>query len=513
MSGKVVSLDSRRPGAKAKQKREIRYRKTFDYVLIVVMVILLCIGLVMVYSASYYTGQVRQQNSATDTSVSKDYYFAKQLVCVAIGAIGMLAIMFMDYHSFLELPWKKHRWMERFKAVKPYWLVLAAGAVCLLLVFTPLGIEVNGSRRWINVGVSVQPSEILKLAIIIFMSSSIGKAPYKLKSMRGLLPYFLMLALLAVPIYMQPNFSAILCIAALVVTMLIVGGARWPHIALVIGIIAVAAIIFVASDEYRLRRILAAQDENDENRWQINQSLYSLGSGGLFGRGLGKSMQKMLYLPMAESDFIFSILCEELGLVGGVVVLLLYAVFIWRGFLAAIKAPDLTGTLLCTGVIAMVALQVFLNVAVTADLIPVTGVVLPFLSYGGSGVIIFMCMAGLVLNVSRQGYKAPPVQKAAEQKSAQAAKEMAMQKAQARSQAQKGKKPQGQARPPAQNAHLQKNQGQARPMPQSSHGKQMRPPAQNAHLQKNHGQGRPQNGQIKKSQGQVRPFPKKPQGK
>ena len=187
--------------------------------------------------------------------------------------------------------------------------------------------------------------------------------------------------------------------------------------------------MFVASDEYRLRRILAAGDENDENRWQINQSLYSLGSGGLFGRGLGNSMQKLLYLPMAESDFIFSILCEELGLVGGVFVLLLYAVFIWRGFLAAIKAPDLTGTLLCTGVIAMVALQVFLNVAVTADLIPVTGVVLPFLSYGGSGVIIFMCMAGLVLNVSRQGYKAPPVQKAAEQQAREGAKELAQARA------------------------------------------------------------------------------------
>lgn len=425
MSGKVVSLEGRRQGAKARPKREIRYRKTFDYVLIVVMVLLLCIGLVMVYSASYYTGEVRQQNSSSDTSVSKDYYFAKQLVCVAIGAIGMLAIMFMDYHSFLELPWRKYRWMQRFKFIRPYWIVLLLGALCLLLVFTPLGMEVNGSRRWINVGVSVQPSEILKLAIIIFMSCAIGKSPYQLKSIKGLLPYFLMLALLAVPIYLQPNFSAILCIAALVVTMLIVGGARWPHIALIIGIIAVAAVIFVASDEYRLRRILAAGDENDENRWQINQSLYSMGSGGLFGRGLGNSMQKLLYLPMAESDFIFSILCEELGLVGGVFVLVLYAVFIWRGFLAAIKAPDLTGTLLCTGVIAMVALQVFLNVAVTADLIPVTGVVLPFLSYGGSGVIIFMCMAGLVLNVSRQGYKAPPVQKAVEQQAAETAKETA----------------------------------------------------------------------------------------
>lgn len=430
MSGKVVSLDSRRPSAKARPKREIRYRKTFDYVLIVVMVILLCIGLVMVYSASYYTGEVRQQNSESGTSVGKDYYFAKQLICVAIGAIGMLAIMFMDYHSFVELPWRKYRWMQRFRAIRPYWLVLAFGAVCLLLVFTGLGTEINGSRRWINLfGVSVQPSEILKLAIIIFMSCAIGRSPYSLKSIKGLLPYFLMLALLAVPIYLQPNFSAILCIAALVVTMLIVGGARWPHIALIIGIIVVAAVVFVASDEYRLRRILAAGDENDENRWQINQSLYSLGSGGLFGRGLGNSMQKLLYLPMAESDFIFSILCEELGLVGGVFVLLLYAVFIWRGFLAAIKAPDLTGTLLCTGVIAMVALQVFLNVAVTADLIPVTGVVLPFLSYGGSGVIIFMCMAGLVLNVSRQGYKAPPVQKAAEQQAREGAKELAQARA------------------------------------------------------------------------------------
>lgn len=403
MSSKVVPLrQETRP--KTERKRIVRYKQTFDYTMIVALVLLLCIGLVMVYSSSYYIAEIKGESSA--------YYFLKQFVCVAIGAVLMLFFMFFDYHYFLEFPYQKHKWLAPIKWVKPYWALLVLGVITLALVFVPgIGVDINGSRRWINVGISIQPSEIMKVALIVFISCSIGRNPKKMRSFtHGLLPFLAILLVVCAIIYKQPNFSAIMCIVALVMCMLYVGGAKLTHLGAIIGAVGIAAVILVTQEKYRAERISAFTDPMSS--WQVKQSLLSFGSGGFFGRGLGNSMQKMLYLPYRESDFIFAIIAEELGFVGCVVVLALFGILIWRGIVAAMRAKDLTGMLLATGAVAMVAIQVVLNIGVNTALLPATGVVLPFISYGGSGVLMFMSMIGVALNVSRQGHANVPAKKA-----------------------------------------------------------------------------------------------------
>ena len=398
---KVVSLEERRERRRRNMpvRHEVRYKQTFDYTMIVTLVVLVCFGLVMVYSSSYYMAQLRGETA--------EYYFLKQLICVGIGGALMCLLMFFDYHNFLELPWRKHKWMEPIRWLKPYWLLLIFGMLCLALVFTPLGVDLNGSRRWINVGISIQPSEIMKMALVIFLACSIGRDPRRIKLFgKGLLPYIAILGAVCAIIYFQPNFSAIACIVMLVMCMLMVAGARLPHLGMIIVVGVVALVVLMSLETYRENRVDALFDPM--SNWQLKQSLYSIGSGGFFGRGLGNSMQKLMYLPYRESDFIFAIIAEELGFVGCLFVLLLFALLIWRGVVAAMRAPDLTGMLLATGSVAMIAIQVVVNIGVNVGLIPPTGVVLPFISYGGSGVLIFMCMVGILLNVSRQGVGVVP---------------------------------------------------------------------------------------------------------
>lgn len=395
--GKVVPLRRDRS-----IKRVVKYKKTVDYAALVAMVLIVSFGLLMVYSSSYYASEFRATSSGDPS-----HFFLKQLLCVAIGGVMMAVMMFFDYHNFIEFPYKRGETGK--KGVPLYWIVLIAAVLTLFLVWVPgIGEEANGSRRWINVGISIQPSEIVKAGIIIFMSCSISVAPRKMQSFKsGMAPYLLMLLLVCGCIYFQPNFSAIVCIVLLVMSMLLVGGARLSHIVATAVTGVVLLLILVSLKTYRQDRLEAISDPMSD--WQLKQSLFAIGSGGLFGRGLGNSMQKMLYLPYSESDFIFAIVAEELGFVGALGLLLLYGFLIWRGVVIALRAPDLTGMLLCTGVVAIVTIQVVINVGVTIGLIPPTGVVLPFISYGGSSVIIFMTLMGIVLNVSRQCAKRVPV--------------------------------------------------------------------------------------------------------
>ncbi len=408
---KVVSLHERRQRQRperepARVRRQIRYKSTFDYAMIVTLVLLIAFGLIMVFSASYYLAELKEEEGA-------EYYFIKQLICVGIGTVLTLFFMFFDYHNYVELPWKKHAWLKPFKKIKPYWIILILGLLSLALVYSPIGVNINGSRRWINVGISIQPSEIMKMALIIFLASSIGKDPRRVKFFfKGLLPYLAMLLVICAVIYFQPNFSAIICIVALVMCILMVGGAKFTHLGLITLCGVIAVVILLVQEGYRTDRMNAITDPM--GNWQLKQSLFSIGSGGFFGRGLGNSMQKLLYLPYRESDFIFAIIAEELGFVGCVTVLILFGVLIWRGVVTAMRAPDLTGMLLATGAVAMIAIQVIVNIGVNVGLIPPTGVVLPFISYGGSGVLIFMSMVGIMLNVSRQGAPVIPVKETGE---------------------------------------------------------------------------------------------------
>ncbi len=403
---KVIPMRRRRTGGKktVKVEQQIRYKQTFDYTMIVTLVLLVAIGLVMVFSSSYYVAEINGE--------SQFHYFLKQLICVGLGGLSMLLFMFTDYHIYQELPLKNPGAHPFLAKIKPYWIALAIGFLALGLVFVPgIGVDINGSKRWLNIaGISIQPSEILKMGVIIFMACSISRNPRKMRYFTyGVLPFLFMLALACGVIYLQPNFSAIVCIALLVFGLLFIGGAKFSHLTILGGAVVAVLVILVVKQSYRENRLSALFDPF--SNWQLRQSLYSIGAGGLFGRGLGNSMQKLLYLPYRESDFIFAIIAEEMGFVFCVFLILLFAVLIWRGIVAALRAPDFTGMLLASGAVAMIAIQVIVNIGVNVGLLPPTGVVLPFISYGGSGIIIFMSIVGILLNVSRQSVPVVPIRR------------------------------------------------------------------------------------------------------
>ncbi len=372
---------------KEKRIRRIKFVK-FDFPLFITLLILVGFGLVMIFSASYYSAE----NSKYADGL---YYFKKQLIGIVLGMAAMIFLMFFDYKRLLKLRW----------------IILGVALLMLVAVLIPgIGQNLNGSRRWINVGISIQPSEVMKFALIIFIAGGIATSKHDIRNFfTGLLPYLVLLGVICVLIYLQPNFSAIICLATLTFIMLFAGGAHIGQMAVLCGLAVVAACVFVFGEDYRVDRLMAFQDPwkyTGDESYQLIQSLYAIGSGGIFGMGLGNGMQKLLFLPYSESDFIFSIVAEELGFVGAVLLIALFAIFIWRGIRIAMKAPDMFGFLIAVGVVSIIGIQVMINIGVVTGAIPATGVALPFISAGSSSLMIFMAMTGVLLNISRQSNKA-----------------------------------------------------------------------------------------------------------
>ena len=362
-------------------------RRSIDYPLLVVAVILVCFGIVMVFSASFYYAE-----HSANTEYNGYFFFWRQVMGAAIGFAAMVFFTILDFNKL-----KKMR----------FW-ILGVTLVFMVAVFIPgIGVTRNSSSRWINLGfMQLQSVEVLKLAIIIFMASGMSINKEKMKQFKyGMLPYLILLLLCALLLYFQPNFSAIVTIAFLMFIMMLVGGVNLLHFGAV-GVAGIGAgfIAMVASD-YRASRIFAYLDPwsyAEKESYQVIQSLYSIGSGGWIGRGIGNSRQKFLYLPYGESDFIFAIIVEELGFVGGILLLAAFAVLIWRGVRIALRAPNAFGTLLATGITVLIAVQVVINVGVVTGLVPPTGVALPLISAGRTQLIVFMAMIGILLNISRQ---------------------------------------------------------------------------------------------------------------
>ena len=285
----------------------------------------------------------------------------------------------------------------------PLFLIISIG---LLLAVLIVGVEGGGAKRWLGVGgLTFQPSEVAKLAVIIYFSSSLARKKDRIKNFKkGLLPYLLILGIISFLLIKEPHFSGTVIIFLVGVIILYVAGARILHFVLLsVPVITVAAYA-VFTSEYRMKRITAFLDPwryKMDDGWQIIQSLYAIGSGGLFGLGLGRSRQKFLYIPEPHNDFIFSIICEELGFIGAVTVLMLFIVLIWRGIRIALNAPDIFGSYLAVGIISLIAVQVLINVAVVTSSMPVTGMPLPFFSCGGSSLVFIMVSMGIILNISR----------------------------------------------------------------------------------------------------------------
>ncbi|MEG2360329.1 MAG: putative lipid II flippase FtsW [Christensenella sp.] len=370
------------------QKKNILQKGSIDYSLLIVTLILIAYGLIMVFSASYYMAQ---------SSAAYNYdglaLFKKQLFGAAIGLAAMIFFMLFDYK----------------KLFKFRYVFLAIAGIFLVAVLIPsIGVNLNGSSRWIRIlGISIQPAEIAKFALIIFIAASVYINRNRMDTFRfGIAPTLIMLLPICLLLYFQPNYSAIIVLCALAFIMVFVGGVKGWHLAAVGGVGAIGVIVMMLREPYRVARITSFFDpwQNPTgDGYQVIQSLLGIGSGGLFGQGIGNGTQKLSWLPYGESDFIFSIITEELGLIGAIVLLALFVWLIYRGVKVAATAPDLFGTMLATGIITLIGLQVIVNVGVVTASLPPTGVSLPFISYGSSSLVIFMSMIGILLNISRQG--------------------------------------------------------------------------------------------------------------
>ena len=290
--------------------------------------------------------------------------------------------------------------------------ILIVSVILLVLVLTPLGQTTNGATRWIKVGpVTLMPGEIAKIAAIIFVAWFLSEDASRIKSLkRGILPLLGIIAVYGALIVKQPNLSTAITVCGIIIAMMLVAGLKWRYVATAggIGVVGILSIVIFMKDTYWYNRLTSFTDPFQDalgDGYQAVQSLLALGSGGLFGVGLGKSVQKNLYLPEPQNDFILAIIGEELGYIGVLLLIALYCLFIWRGIHIALNAPDQFGLLLASGIVLMVAIQVILNIAVVTSSMPPTGINLPFISYGGNALLIFMFSAGVLLNISRHGLK------------------------------------------------------------------------------------------------------------
>lgn len=354
-----------------------------DFTLFATIMLLVGVGVVMVYSASSY--------SAFFNPNLKDstYFLKKQGAAAIMGVIFMLFIIKIDYHKI-----KKH--------TKKLMLITI---VLLLMVF--LFPAVNGARRWIRLGpASLQPSEIAKYIVVLYMAKSLENKGEKVKKfLYGIFPYLLVSGFYAALVFLEKNLSIAAVIMIVTLIVLYVAGARTKHISLLVLMVALAGAAGIYFEPFRMARFLSFLDpwkDPQKTGYQLIQSLYALGSGGIWGVGIGRSRQKCYYIPEPHNDFIFAIIGEELGLIGCIFIIILFSLFIWRGIVIATKAKDTYGTILATGITSIVAVQAIINIAVVTGSMPVTGVPLPFISYGGSSLAINLMAMGVLLNISRQ---------------------------------------------------------------------------------------------------------------
>ncbi|MBR3539366.1 MAG: cell division protein FtsW [Eubacterium sp.] len=362
-----------------KKRRNFFYRGTyFDYPSLFLVLFLFFFGLVMVMSVSSYQGRVDFDDSL--------YYFKRQLL---FGTGGLAAMWFVSH--------------MRYQFLKNWSLVICVGTILLLGLVYVVGSASHGSTRWINLGfISFQPSEIAKMSLIIYTAHICTARSGYLKTVLGAIVAMLLPMIAIVMIAIENLSTAIVC-GVIVVTIWFVATPKKWHMLLVLGAAVAFFIIFLNMASYRGGRIDAwLHPETSADGYQTMQALYAIGSGGLFGRGLGQSIQKMGFIPEAHNDMVFSVVCEELGIVGGIMIILVFGMLLWRFRFIAEGAPDRFGALLVVGVIAHIAFQVILNICVVTNTLPNTGCALPFISYGGSSLAFLMVEMGIVFSVSRQ---------------------------------------------------------------------------------------------------------------
>ncbi|RKD34298.1 putative lipid II flippase FtsW [Thermohalobacter berrensis] len=357
-------------------------KKASDFTLMIATILLVFIGIIMVFSSSYPEAYYKLKDG---------YYFLKrQLMYSLLGVFVMIFFMNFDY-------WRLNKLSK---------LIYLGCIVLAFLIFTPLGTEYHGARRWINLGFTTfQPSEAIKLGSIIYFASYLTKKDRDIKNFKkGVIPSLIIIGFSCILILIQRDLSTSVTLGATLVAILFIAGIKLWQLFLMgaAGVAGIAAAIF--SEKYRMERFIAFFDPfkyKDTVGWQVVQSLYALGSGGIFGLGLGKSRQKFFYIPEPYNDFIFSIIGEELGFVGCVTVIILFLLIIWRGIRIALNSRDLFACLLASGITSLITVQSLIHIAVVTSSAPTTGIPLPFVSYGGTALLVFMSAIGILLNISR----------------------------------------------------------------------------------------------------------------
>lgn len=358
-------------------------KREYDFWILFTVLVMLAMGTVMVFSASSYSADYYFNN--------KYHFLLRQLLWGAVGIISMFVFSNIDY--------------RRIAASSPILMVIST--IMLALVLIPgIGTVINDSRRWFDLKFTTfQPSEFTKIAMILFFSFSLSKNNDKLKYFfRGLLPYLMVVGVTALLLLKEPHMSATILITLVSVVLLFCAGARvWHFILLAVPIGAVGWQL-IKSAKYRMNRIIAFTDPfkySSDEGFQVVNSLYAIASGSFFGRGLGRSLQKNLYLPEPHNDFIFAILAEELGFIGAFTVIVLFMLFIWRGIKVAMNAPDMLGSLIAMGITSLIALETIINIAVVTSTVPTTGMPLPFFSAGGTSTVFLLTSIGILLNISK----------------------------------------------------------------------------------------------------------------
>ncbi len=359
-------------------------RKSYDFFLLLPTLLLVFIGVLIVYSSSWPIGM----RLVGDGS----HFFKKQLISAFFGIGVMIFFMKFDYRFLYKL------------SIPIYGLSLLLGGA----IFTSLGKEVNNARRWLDLKViSFMPSDVIKLASIIMLARVLSKKDSLDSFLKDLLPSLLVPAVSCLLIYLQRDLSTPIVLGATLITMIFIAGMRWLHLLIIggSGIGLISGIILLSEENrYRLRRVMNFWDPfktASDGGMQVSQGLLALGSGGIRGAGLGQSKQKFFYLPEAHNDFIFAILGEELGLIGGSIILILLSFIVIRGVRAASLSKTKFGRYLATGITALIAIQSILNIGVVLALVPPTGIALPFISYGGTSLVINMAAMGILLNISK----------------------------------------------------------------------------------------------------------------
>ena len=370
------------------EKRRPFYTGQLDFPLLFAIALLCAFGLVMLFSASYYYAQ----NTAA-TKYDGFFYLKSQAIYLAVGLVAMYVVSRVDYHFF-----------DKIRV-----FALVGTLLLMLLVLVPgLGVSRNGAQRWLGIpgtGFTFQPSELAKFALIVYMAGFMSRRPQAMKNLtKGVFPMLFIMGAFGLVLLLQKNMSMMVILLMTGVVMLFLGGAEIKHLLLLAGIALPILVVAVLMEDYRQSRVLMFMnpwESTEEGAYQLRQALIALGAGGVFGQGLNFSRQKLLFLPYGESDFIFAIIGEELGFLGCTLLILAYLFIIYRGIRIAMRCKDRFGSLMAAGITAVIGMQAAINIAVATSSIPPTGQTLPFVSAGGTSLMIFLAAAGILLNISR----------------------------------------------------------------------------------------------------------------